>query len=91
MIVTDQDHAGAKEQAIHDLFAITPTRYYQRLNTMIDTVDALQLDPRLVKRLRRLRDARQRARRRPGGGGLRADGAALTLAWLSFSDRRCLV
>ncbi len=75
-MLTDQDreilkferqwwkHAGAKEQAIHDLFDMTPTRYYLRLNTLIDTVDALELDPVLVKRLRRLRDERQRARRR---------------------------
>ncbi|HSV64624.1 MAG TPA: DUF3263 domain-containing protein [Mycobacteriales bacterium] len=55
-------YAGAKEQAIRDLFAMSATRYYQVLNTLIDTPQALAHDPMLVKRLRRLRASRQRAR-----------------------------
>jgi hypothetical protein len=55
-------YAGAKEQAIRELFAMSPTRYYQLLNALIDSPAALAHDPMLVKRLRRLRAARQRAR-----------------------------
>jgi hypothetical protein len=55
-------YAGAKEQAIRDLFDMSATRYYQVLNALIDSPDALAADPMLVKRLRRLRASRQRAR-----------------------------
>lgn len=55
-------YAGAKEQAIRDLFEMSSTRYYQILNTLIDTPEALAVDPMLVKRLRRMRASRQRAR-----------------------------
>ncbi len=55
-------YAGAKEQAIKELFDMSATRYYQVLNALIDTPEALDVDPMLVKRLRRLRASRQRAR-----------------------------
>lgn len=55
-------YAGAKEQAIKELFDMSATRYYQRLNALIDTDGALEHDPMLVKRLRRMRASRQRAR-----------------------------
>ena len=55
-------YAGAKEQAIKDLFDMSATRYYQILNGLIDSPAALQSDPMLVKRLRRMRASRQRAR-----------------------------
>ncbi len=55
-------YSGAKEQAIRDLFDLSPTRYYQVLNHLIDSPAALSADPMLVKRLRRLRESRQRAR-----------------------------
>lgn len=55
-------YAGAKEQAIRELFDMSPTRYYQVLNMLIDSRAAMQVDPMLVKRLRRLRASRQRAR-----------------------------
>jgi Protein of unknown function (DUF3263) len=55
-------YAGAKEQAIRDLFDMSATRYYQVLNSLIDRPEAIAHDPMLVKRLRRLRAARQRAR-----------------------------
>ncbi len=54
--------AGAKEQAIRELFDMSATRYYQVLNLLIDRPEALAHDPMLVKRLRRMRAARQRAR-----------------------------
>ncbi|MBU6244180.1 MAG: DUF3263 domain-containing protein [Actinomycetales bacterium] len=55
-------YAGAKEQAIRELFDMSATRYYQIVNGLIDTPEALAFDPMLVKRLRRMRAARQRAR-----------------------------
>ena len=55
-------YAGAKEQAIRELFDMSATRYYQVLNALIDRPEALAYDPMLVKRLRRLRASRQRAR-----------------------------
>ena len=55
-------YAGAKEQAVRDLFDMSATRYYQVLNTLLDNPAALEADPMLVKRLRRMRAARQRAR-----------------------------
>jgi hypothetical protein len=55
-------YAGAKEQAIRELFEMSATRYYQVLNALIDRPEALVHDPMLVKRLRRLRATRQRTR-----------------------------
>jgi Protein of unknown function (DUF3263) len=55
-------YAGAKEQAVRELFDMSATRYYQVLNALIDTPAALAADPLLVKRLRRLRASRQRQR-----------------------------
>jgi hypothetical protein len=54
--------AGAKESAIKELFDLTAPRYYQLLNDLIDREDALLAAPMLVKRLRRLREARMQAR-----------------------------
>lgn len=56
-------HAGQKEEAIRDAFGLSPTRYYQLLGAVIDTPAALRHDPMLVKRLHRMRDARQATRR----------------------------
>jgi Protein of unknown function (DUF3263) len=55
-------HAGAKEQAIRDVFEVSSTRYYQLLNALLDEPAALEHDPVLVARLRRLRATRSRAR-----------------------------
>ncbi|GER23946.1 hypothetical protein NCCP1664_24410 [Zafaria cholistanensis] len=55
-------YAGAKEQAIRELFGLSSANYYQLLNALIDTDAALAYDPMLVKRLRRLRSTRHRAR-----------------------------
>ena len=54
--------AGAKEQAIVEVLGISATRYYQLLNELIDSSDALKFDPVLVKRLRAQRARRQRMR-----------------------------
>lgn len=55
-------YAGAKEQAIRELFDMSATRYYQVLNALVDKPEAMAVDPLLVKRLRRLRSSRQRTR-----------------------------
>ena len=55
-------YAGSKETAIKELFDMSSTRYYQVLNALIDHPGALEHDPMLIKRLRRLRASRQRAR-----------------------------
>lgn len=55
-------YAGAKEHAVRERFDLSPTRYYQLLNRVIDDAAALEYDPMLVKRLRRMRAARQRQR-----------------------------
>lgn len=54
--------AGAKEEAIRQLFDLSATHYYQSLNALIDTDAALAFDPMLVKRLRRLRSSRHSTR-----------------------------
>jgi hypothetical protein len=53
--------AGAKEQAIRELFDMSATRYYQVLNTLVERPEALAHDPMLVKRLRRTRQTRRRS------------------------------
>lgn len=55
-------YAGAKEQAIKARFDLSTTRYYELLNRLIDREAAVEHDPMLVKRLRRLRAQRQRQR-----------------------------
>ena len=55
---------GAKERAIRERLDISPTRYSQLLNALLDDPAALAHDPLTVNRLRRRR-AVQRARRDP--------------------------
>jgi hypothetical protein len=55
-------HAGVKEQAIKDRFDMSATRYYQILNELLETPAAMEHDPILVKRLKRLRMYRQKQR-----------------------------
>ena len=64
-------YAGAKEQAIRELFDMSATRYYQVLNALVDRPAALEADPLLVRRLRRLRAARgqRRSSQFLGNGG----------------------
>jgi hypothetical protein len=54
--------AGPKDAAIRERFELSGTRYYQLLAELIDDPDALEHDPLLVRRLRRVRDRRRRAR-----------------------------
>ncbi|MFM8694428.1 MAG: DUF3263 domain-containing protein [Actinomycetota bacterium] len=57
-------YAGAKDAAIRELFNLSTRSYYEALNNLIDREDALTASPLLVKRLRRLRQARISARSR---------------------------
>lgn len=60
---------GSKEQVVRERFGVSPTRYYQLVNALVDREAALRHDPMLVKRLRRARAERVRTRsaRRLGG------------------------
>lgn len=53
---------GPKELAIRARFDLSPTRYYQVLNELLESSDAAAYDPLVVRRLRRMRDRRRRAR-----------------------------
>jgi hypothetical protein len=52
---------GRKEVEIRERLGMTSTRYFQRLNHLIDQPAALAHSPVLVNRLRRLRTLRARA------------------------------
>lgn len=55
-------HAPPKERAIRERFGVSAARYHQLLNRAIDLPEALSYDPMLIRRLRRLREARRRKR-----------------------------
>lgn len=55
-------HVGAKETQIRERFGVSATRYYQILNVLLASPAAMREDPMLVRRLQRLRAARQRQR-----------------------------
>lgn len=55
-------YPGAKDARIRDEFALSPTRYYQLLNAVLDKPAALVAHPVTVRRLRRLRERRRAAR-----------------------------
>ncbi|MFJ8917996.1 DUF3263 domain-containing protein [Streptomyces sp. NPDC102415] len=50
---------GAKERAVREELGISPVRYYQLLNALLDDRRALEADPVTVNRLRRVREARR--------------------------------
>ncbi len=74
MALTDRDRAiiefertwwseeGSKESTIRERFELSTTRYYEILGELIDSDDAYEFDPLVIRRLRRLRDRRRRAR-----------------------------
>ncbi|MEO7349746.1 MAG: DUF3263 domain-containing protein [Terrimesophilobacter sp.] len=55
-------HGEAKEDAVQSEFGLTYARYYQVLNTIIDSPAALTYDPMLITRLQRMRETTTRAR-----------------------------
>lgn len=61
-------YAAAKDTAVLELLDLTPIRYAQVLNSLLDNPAAEAHDPVTVRRLRRLRDARSgyRVARRVG-------------------------
>ncbi|MFI6704560.1 DUF3263 domain-containing protein [Streptomyces sp. NPDC050509] len=50
---------GAKEREIRERLGLSPTRYYQLLNALLDDPRAAEHDPVTVNRLRRVRAARR--------------------------------
>lgn len=57
-------YPAAKESVVLERFDMTPTRYFQVVDALIDRAEALAYDGQLVNRLRRLREARRRHRSR---------------------------
>jgi Protein of unknown function (DUF3263) len=55
-------HPGPKDRAVRERFGVSLTRYHHMLNRALDLPQSLAYDPMLVRRLRRLRDARRRRR-----------------------------
>ena len=53
---------GPKESAIRERFGLSGTRYYELVQELLDRPDALDYDPLVILRLRRVRDRRRRAR-----------------------------
>ncbi len=74
MALTDRDRAiiefertwwsedASKESIIRERFELSTTRYYELLGELIDSDEAHDFDPLVIRRLRRLRDRRRRAR-----------------------------
>ncbi|QDK02797.1 helix-turn-helix DNA-binding protein [Gordonia phage Squiddly] len=52
------NYAGNLEQQVWDEFGISLTRYFQIVNRLLDTQEALRYSPQVVNRLRRLRTRR---------------------------------
>ena len=53
---------GEKDALVQEHFGLTPDRYAIVLADLLDRPDALEHDPLVVRRLRRLRDRTRRAR-----------------------------
>lgn len=53
-------HAGSLEQQALERFNLTPTRYWQEVNRLIQTPEAHQHDPALARRLNQRRRPPQR-------------------------------
>jgi hypothetical protein len=53
---------GPKGEAIRARLDMSPSAYYRRLDALIDRAEVLEVDPLLVRRLRRARADRRRRR-----------------------------
>lgn len=74
MALTDKDRAvldfegswwqvgGPKEVRIREQLELSPTRYYAMLQELIESADAMEYSPLVVRRMRRMRERRRRAR-----------------------------
>lgn len=57
-------YAGSLEDQAKQQFGLTPTRYWQEVNRLINTPDAHQHSPALARRLTQARQPRTRLRTR---------------------------
>ena len=55
-------HAGRREHDIAETFGESAARFWQRVNALLDQPEAEAAMPAVVRRLRRLREARRVAR-----------------------------
>jgi len=53
---------GVKETLLRERFACSSDDYYNELNLLLDSPDALAYDPLVVRRLQRARERRRRMR-----------------------------
>ncbi|MGH9117983.1 MAG: DUF3263 domain-containing protein [Acidimicrobiales bacterium] len=53
---------GRKDDAVRQQLDLSSTRYYELLNQLLEKPEAMDYDPMVVRRLRRLRDRRRRVR-----------------------------
>ena len=53
---------GSKEHAIRAALDLSSGRYYEILNLLLDVPAAMDYDPLVIRRRRRIRDERRRAR-----------------------------
>ena len=53
-------YPGVKERVVRDRFGLSMVGYWQRVNVLIDTREALEYAPVTVRRLQRIRAERQR-------------------------------
>lgn len=58
----DRTRHSLKLEACYSELGVPPARYFQLLGRAIDTAEALEHSPMLVRRLRRMRDDRERIR-----------------------------
>jgi hypothetical protein len=58
---TQWRYKGQQDEAIRERFGITPTRFWQRMLTLVDRPEALAYDPVIVHRLQRLFSRRRSA------------------------------
>ena len=60
---------GSKEEAIKARLDLSATRYYELLGDLVESAEAEEYDPLVVRRVRRARARRRQARAsRPAGG-----------------------
>jgi len=53
---------GPKEVRIREQLELSPTRYYALLQELMESPDAMEYSPMVVRRMRRMRERRRRAR-----------------------------
>lgn len=61
-------YPAVKETAMRERFAMSPARYYQVLNYLLDQPAALAAEPMTVRRLLRVREETRRKRTRSSTG-----------------------